>query len=71
MGVLATRTPHRPNPIGLSLCKIVHVGKTELVLGGGDIVDGTPVLDVKPYVPFCECLKEAAAPEWVVVCSAL
>lgn len=67
MGVLATRAPHRPNPIGLSLCKIVRVGETHLVLGGADIVDGTPVLDVKPYVPFCECLCDASAPTWVVV----
>eukprot|EP00892_Ulva_mutabilis_P005357 jgi/Ulvmu1/3193/UM015_0234.1 len=65
LGVFATRTPHRPNPIGLSLCRIVRVGKTELVLGGADIVDGTPVLDVKPYVPFCECLTQASAPSWV------
>lgn len=68
MGVFATRTPHRPNPIGLSLCRIMRVGQNELILGGTDIVDGTPVLDVKPYIPFCECLPGASAPSWVVVC---
>lgn len=38
-----------------------------MILGGADIVDGSPVLDIKPYVPFCDCLPHARAPEWVQV----
>jgi tRNA (adenine37-N6)-methyltransferase len=66
-GCLSTRTPHRPRPIGLSLGKIleVDVSKGEILVGGIDLVDGTPVLDVKPYVPWCDCVPEAFAPEWV------
>eukprot|EP00879_Flechtneria_rotunda_P027102 GHRR01028970.1.p1 GENE.GHRR01028970.1~~GHRR01028970.1.p1 ORF type:complete len:299 (+),score=98.27 GHRR01028970.1:39-935(+) len=67
MGVLATRTPHRPVPIGLSTARIVEVDAAAgvLVLGGADIVDGAPVLDIKPYIPFCDALADAAAPTWV------
>eukprot|EP00887_Chlorella_sp_A99_P006114 scaffold22.g6114.t1 len=65
MGVFATRSPHRPCPIGLSVAKVVAVEGRILVLGGADIVDGSPVLDIKPYVPFCDAVPGAAAPPWV------
>lgn len=67
VGALATRTPHRPTPIGLSLGKIIHVDLEHgaLTLAGCDVVDGTPVLDVKPYVPFCDAVPNARAPVWV------
>ncbi|WIA19372.1 hypothetical protein OEZ85_003998 [Tetradesmus obliquus] len=67
MGVLATRTPHRPVPIGLSTAQVIEVDAAAgvLVLGGVDIVDGSPVLDVKPYVPFSDALPGATAPDWV------
>ena len=57
-GVFATRTPHRPLPVGLSLVEVYAVDSERGVLdvGGADLVDGTPVLDVKPYLPFCEAL---------------
>ncbi|GBF93273.1 hypothetical protein Rsub_06005 [Raphidocelis subcapitata] len=67
MGVLATRTPHRPAPIGLSVAKVLGVEGNRLILGGADIVDGSPVLDIKPYVPFCDSLPGAVAPPWVQV----
>jgi tRNA-Thr(GGU) m(6)t(6)A37 methyltransferase TsaA len=54
MGLFATRSPHRPNPIGLSLVELISVKKDTLVLAGADMVDGTPVLDVKPYLPHIE-----------------
>ncbi|HTL11981.1 MAG TPA: tRNA (N6-threonylcarbamoyladenosine(37)-N6)-methyltransferase TrmO [Bdellovibrionota bacterium] len=58
VGVLATRSPFRPNPIGLSLVTLQEVrrsrGRVVLVLGGGDFVDGTPVLDIKPYLPWAD-----------------
>lgn len=50
-GVFATRAPRRPNPIGLSVVKLVRVGQNVLYLENVDILDGTPLLDVKPYVP--------------------
>ncbi|MEM7645363.1 MAG: tRNA (N6-threonylcarbamoyladenosine(37)-N6)-methyltransferase TrmO [Pseudomonadota bacterium] len=53
MGVFATRTPHRPNPMGMSLLKIERVDPIELKIfvNGVDIVDGTPIIDIKPYIP--------------------
>ena len=67
VGALATRTPHRPLPIGLSLGRVVSVDARAgtLTLAGADLVDGTPVLDVKPYVPFCDRVEDAKAPAWV------
>jgi len=65
-GVLATRSPHRPCPVGLSACRLLAVlPGGRLLLGGADVVDGTPVLDVKPYVPFCDAVEGAEAPLWV------
>ena len=49
-GVFSTRSPHRPNPIGLTLAKLTKVDKDTLYLTGIDIVDGTPIIDVKPYI---------------------
>lgn len=59
MGLFATRTPHRPNPIGLSLVKIHKVEKDSVIVTGIDLVDNTPVLDIKPYLPFVESKPEA------------
>lgn len=50
MGVFATRSPFRPNRIGLSIVKIKNVNKDEIEIIGGDFLDGTPVLDIKPYL---------------------
>lgn len=57
----------RPNPIGLSVAEVISVSGGRLVLGGADIVDGSPVLDIKPYVPFCDGCPQAKAPPWVQV----
>jgi tRNA (adenine37-N6)-methyltransferase len=59
-GVLATRSPRHPNPIGLSLVELVAVEAGALRIRGVDLVDGTPVLDVKPYVPLFDA-RDAAA----------
>ena len=59
MGLFATRTPHRPNPIGLSLVEIVRVEKDGIVVSGADLVDGTPILDIKPYLPEVESIPGA------------
>lgn len=50
LGVFATRGPHRPNPIGLTLAAIQKVDRRGLWLQGMDLIDGTPILDIKPYV---------------------
>ena len=50
VGLFATRTPHRPNIIGLSLCKIDKVEGSKIFLSGCDLIDGTPILDVKPFI---------------------
>ncbi|GGY15239.1 tRNA (N6-threonylcarbamoyladenosine(37)-N6)-methyltransferase TrmO [Paludibacterium paludis] len=64
VGVFASRSTHRPNPIGLSLVELVEVrtrNGVELILGGADLMDGTPVLDIKPYIPFVESIPSARA----------
>jgi len=50
-GVFATRSPHRPNPIGLTPVQLIRIDGRQLVLGACDLVDGTPVFDIKPYIP--------------------
>ncbi|KAK9846401.1 hypothetical protein WJX81_003049 [Elliptochloris bilobata] len=65
LGVLATRSPHRPLPIGLSVAAVLRREGRRLWLGGVDLVDGSPVLDIKPYLPFCDALPQAMAPPWV------
>ena len=52
VGCLSTRSPHRPNPIGLSVCTVESVNKDAIIVSGLDMIDGTPVLDVKPYIPY-------------------
>ncbi|KAM0880693.1 hypothetical protein ACQ4PT_033395 [Festuca glaucescens] len=71
MGVLATRSPHRPNPIGLSVAKVEAVDGHAVLLSGVDLVDGTPVLDIKPYLPYSDSVKGAAIPNWLEVEGAL
>lgn len=65
MGVFATRSTFRPNPIGMSLVELkgIRTGKGEVVLelGSLDLVDGTPIVDIKPYLPFAESIPAARA----------
>jgi len=65
MGVFATRSTFRPNPIGMSLVELKGIRcqgeQVILELGSLDLVDGTPVVDIKPYLPFAEALPEAKA----------
>lgn len=60
MGVFATRSPFRPNPIGLSCVRLIGVEGTELVVAGADLMDGTPILDIKPYLPYADARPDAA-----------
>ena len=64
MGVFATRSPFRPNPLGLSCVRLLGVEKhpsygTVLRVSGADLLDGTPIYDVKPYLPQADCHSEA------------
>ncbi len=63
-GVFATRSPDRPNPIGMSALRIISIYGTHLHVRGIDLLDGTPVLDLKPYIPAYDSLPGASA-GWV------
>ena len=65
LGVLAQRARVRPNPIGVTACAIVRVKAHELLVRGLDAIDGTPVLDVKPYVPLFDRIESPTVPLWV------
>lgn len=49
-GVFATRSPRRPNPIGLTVVELIRRNRAELLVRGVDMLDGTPILDIKPYL---------------------
>ena len=77
MGVFATRSPFRPNNLGLSCVRLLgveHTGASGTVLhvGGADLMDGTPIFDIKPYIPYGDCHPEASggftdrAGEWIL-----
>ena len=65
IGVFASRSTHRPNPLGLSVVELSRIetaeGKVVLHLKGADLLDGTPVLDIKPYIPYVDSIPEAVA----------
>ncbi|KAK2985285.1 hypothetical protein RJ640_009798, partial [Escallonia rubra] len=67
VGVFATRSPHRRCPIGLTVAKVEAVQGHKVLLSGVDLVDGTPVLDVKPYLPYCDSIQGATVPKWIEV----
>lgn len=64
VGVFASRSPFRPSPVGLSSVRIVRIEQepeqgTVIVVGGADLADGTPIYDIKPYLPFTDCHPDA------------
>lgn len=66
VGVFATRSPYRPNPIGLSSVRLEEIKVTEnegtvLVVSGADLLDGTPIYDIKPYITYSDCHKDAVS----------
>ena len=63
-GVLALRTHHRPNPLGLTVVAIERVDGATLYVVGLDVIDGTPVLDIKPYVAYYDSVADARLPAW-------
>lgn len=65
LGVFATRSPFRPNPIGLSCVKLEGIELTAahgpvLIVSGADLMDGTPIYDIKPYLPYADCIPQAS-----------
>lgn len=61
MGVFATRSPYRPNPLGLSCVELKAIENGELIVKGADLMDGTPIYDIKPYIPYADSYPEAKA----------
>lgn len=62
LGVFATRSPFRPNGLGLSVVKLVSIEPGPVIrVSGADMVDGTPIYDIKPYVPYSDAISDAAA----------
>ncbi len=60
-GVFATRSPHRPNPIGLTCVRLIEIKGLTLSIEGTDLLDGTPVLDIKPYVPYADAFPDSSS----------
>lgn len=58
-GVFATRSPHRPNPLGLSAVKLLRVEGLSVHVEGVDLLEGTPVLDIKPYVAYADAWPDS------------
>ena len=65
LGILAQRAKHRPNPIGVTSVRLLGVEGATLKVQGLDAIDGTPVLDIKPYFHRYDRVADATAPEWV------
>jgi tRNA-Thr(GGU) m(6)t(6)A37 methyltransferase TsaA len=63
-GLFATRSPHRPNPIGLSSVELLDIQGLQLRIAGHDLLEGTEVLDIKPYIPYADAFPDARA-GWV------
>lgn len=64
-GVFATRSPFRPNPIAFSVCKIISVEDCTIVIEGIDAFSGSPIVDLKPYIPRSDCVSDATVPGWL------
>ena len=59
-GVFATRSPFRPNPLGLSVVKLEEIGHGDITISGADLMDGTPIYDIKPYLPYIDSIPNAS-----------
>lgn len=64
-GVFATRSPRRPNPVAIYLSAIHSMHGNKIELDPLDAMDGTPVVDIKPYIPLSDSISDAVIPEWV------
>ena len=66
VGLFASRTPHRPNPIGKTTVRLLRREGNILKVKGLDAIDGTPVIDVKPYIPGYDSAARAKIPHWII-----
>lgn len=64
VGVFACRSPSRPNPIGLCIVKLMKVEDCVLTVKGLDAFEGSPIIDIKPYIPRADSIPNACVPEW-------
>ncbi len=67
VGIFSQRAKDRPNPIGITAVEIVSIYGNVIIVRGLDAIDGTPVLDIKPYYPMYDCRNNAIIPEWVKI----
>jgi tRNA-Thr(GGU) m(6)t(6)A37 methyltransferase TsaA len=65
VGLFASRAPHRPNPVGIATVKLLQRQGNILRVEGLDAIDGTPVIDIKPYIPGYDSAADARVPPWV------
>ncbi len=65
IGLFATRSPNRPNPIGETIVRLLQRQYNVLRVEGLDAIDGTPVIDIKPYIPGGDSVAEARVPKWI------
>jgi len=66
MGVFGTRSPSRPNPIGLCVVELLRLEDCSLIVKSLDAEEGSPIIDIKPYIPRADSLPEAKVPEWAL-----
>ena len=64
VGVFASRSPSRPNPIGLCVAELVKIEDCTLTVKGLDAFENSPIIDIKPYIPRADSIQEARVPEW-------
>ena len=64
VGVFASRSPSRPNPIGLCVTELVEIEERTLTVKGLDALQNSPIIDIKPYLPRADCIPKAHVPEW-------
>ena len=65
VGLFATRSPHRPNPLGKATVRLLGIKGNTLKVKGLDALDGTPVVDIKPYIPGYDSVDGASVPPWI------
>ena len=64
VGVFASRSPSRPNPIGLCVTELVKIEECTLIVKGLDAFKSSPIIDIKPYIPRADSISQARVPEW-------
>lgn len=66
VGVFSSRSPSRPNPIGLCVAELQDIKDCVLIVNGLDAIEGSPIIDIKPYLPKADSIPNAKTPEWAL-----